>query len=81
MWSWRLAQPASPDSAAAEDLEACGEILHAVTFEVVDAAGAAVHLAQRGLEVERPGRGLVTVNPNDALGVRLRFIEGTFSDW
>jgi hypothetical protein len=73
-------QATSPNSAAAEDLETWGEILHGVTFEVVDAEGAAVHLTQRGLEVERPGRGLVTVNPNDALGVRFRFIEGTVSN-
>ena len=76
-----VAQPTTPDGAAAVDLGACGEILHAVTFEVADAERAAVHLAQRGLEVEQPGRGVVTVNPNDALGVRFRFTEGTFSDW
>ena len=76
-----VAQPTTTAGAAAADLGVCGEILHAVTFEVADAQAAAVHLSERGLDVERPAPGQVTVDPEGALGVRFRFTEGTFSDW
>ena len=76
-----VAQPVDTDGAAARDLERNGEILHAVTFEVLDAGAAAAYLTSKGLRIERPGDGQVTVDPDDAHGVLFRFSETPFTAW
>jgi catechol 2,3-dioxygenase-like lactoylglutathione lyase family enzyme len=76
-----VAQPLDSSNAAGADLERCGEIVHAVTFEVLDAGAAADHLAGKGLRVERPTDATVTVNPDDAHGVLFRFTETAPTAW
>lgn len=79
--SLEVAQPLDTGSDAGRELERNGEIVHAVTFEVVDAGAAADHLASKGIRVERPADGQVTVDPADAQGVLFRFTETPFGAW
>lgn len=76
-----VAQPLDSASPAGADFERCGEIVHAVTFEVLDADAAADHLTSKGIRVERPADGQVTVNPDDAHGVLFRFSETPSTAW
>jgi hypothetical protein len=76
-----VAEPLDGSSRAGADLERCGEIVHAVTFEVLDAGAAAAHLSALGLRVERPADGQVTVDPDDTLGVLFRFSETPSTAW
>ncbi|HEY2331767.1 MAG TPA: hypothetical protein VGH94_07585 [Acidimicrobiales bacterium] len=76
-----VAQPLDTASPAGTDLERCGEIVHAVTFEVLDAGAAAAHLTGKGVRVERPTDGQVIAHPDDTQGVQFRFTETPFSAW
>ena len=73
-----LAQPTDPAGAAARELEANGEILHAVSFAVRDLARAEAFLRGLGLEPARSD-GALELGPDAAFGARYRFCEGALS--
>ena len=76
-----VAQPVDADSRAAKDLEKCGGMLHAVTFQVKDLAKAADHLTSKGLRLERPADGHVVIDPADSHGALFRFTDRPVTTW
>lgn len=68
-----LATPDGGESLAASDHEANGDILHAVTWKVIDLGRAEQHLASHGIHVlDRDATTLLT-DPRDTYGAVMRF--------
>lgn len=75
-----VAQPMADGTAAAADL-AERATYHAVTFRVTDLARAAAHLVSKGVRIESPAPGHLTLDPQDCFGVRFRMTERDPSTW
>ena len=72
-----LARPSNGDSLAAQDLEANGQMLHAVTFKVKDLDQAGRHLEGLGVKANPLGSEALEVGPDQAFGARLIFCRDT----
>jgi catechol 2,3-dioxygenase-like lactoylglutathione lyase family enzyme len=70
-----LAQPTSPDSAEARDLDKNGEGVHALTFKTRNLARAADFLKSKQLRPEADGAGAIALGPEQAFGMVLGFTE------
>jgi catechol 2,3-dioxygenase-like lactoylglutathione lyase family enzyme len=63
-----LARPTAPGTRAAADLEANGEIVHALTFRVRDLDRAAAHAARRSVGVAERRDDTLVLDPADTFG-------------
>ena len=63
-----LAQPVGDGGRAAHDLSANGEIVHAVTLQVVDLDRAIDHVSSQGVTVVDRNEGTAVLDPTDCLG-------------
>jgi catechol 2,3-dioxygenase-like lactoylglutathione lyase family enzyme len=76
-----VALPLEERSAAATDLAANGEILHAVTFQVGDLSAAIDYLGAKGMGLERAGPHAVTMSPENTFGLLVRFTDRPVTAW
>ena len=70
-----VAQPLSPQSPEAHDLERAGEGLYAVVFKTKDMARAAQFLESKKQRIERHGAGSLMINREDSFGIGVGFTD------
>ncbi len=68
-----LSTPTSPSSRAGRDLEAHGDILHAVTFRVADLGRAEAHLRDHGVAIAERDADTIVADPADTFGAVMGF--------
>jgi hypothetical protein len=68
-----LATPLSADSLAGIDQARNGDIMHAVTWKVVDLARAEEYLRSKGIRALAKDESMLVADPNDTFGAVMRF--------
>jgi len=74
-----LYTPTSPSSRAGRDLEAHGDILHAVTFRVADLGRAEAHLRDHGVAIAERDADTIVADPADTFGAVMGFTVRRFA--